>query len=162
PYLLPVNHITPPYAYRSPYPVIDGDPTIAMADELERIIQLEGPDTVSAFFAEPVVGTSAAALVPDLAYYGRVREICDRYDVLFVADEVLCGYGRTGSTWAIQHWDVEPDIITAGKMIGSGYTPLGAMIVSEKVEDALRDGTGVFVHGFSYSGMPAACFVGLE
>jgi len=162
PYMLPVTHITPPYAYRSPYPVIDGDPTIAMADELERIIQLEGPDTVSAFFAEPVVGTSAAALVPDPAYYRRIREICDRYDVLFVADEVLCGYGRTGQTWAIQHWGVEPDIITAGKMIGSGYTPLGAMIVSDKVESALRDGTGRFVHGFTYSGMPAACFIGLE
>jgi len=162
PYMLPVTHITPPYAYRSPYPIIDDDPTIAMAEELERAIQLEGPDTVSAFFAEPVVGTSAAALVPDPAYYRRVREICDRYDVLFVADEVLCGYGRTGKTWAIQHWGVEPDIITAGKMIGSGYTPLGAMIVSEKVEDALRNGTGRFVHGFTYSGMPASCFVGLE
>lgn len=162
PYLLPVTHITPPYAYRSPYAPIDGDPTLAAAEELERAILLEGPETVSAFFAEPVVGPSASGLVPGPKYYQRIREICDKYDVLFVADEVLCGYGRTGKTWAIDHWGVEPDIITAGKMIGSGYAALGAMIVSGKIIDALSAGTGRFVHGFTYSGMPVGCFVGVQ
>jgi adenosylmethionine-8-amino-7-oxononanoate aminotransferase len=135
---------------------------LGAAEELERAILLEGPETVSAFFAEPVVGPSASGLVPGPDYYRRIREICDKYDVLFVTDEVLCGYGRTGKVWAIEHWGVEPDIITAGKMIGSGYVALGAMIVSDKIVEALRSGTGRFVHGFTYSGMPAACFVGVQ
>ena len=96
------------------------------------------------------------------AYYARIREICDKYDVLFVADEVLCGYGRCGRPFAISEWAVEPDIITLGKAIASGYAPLAAMVVSDKIRQALSDGTGRFVHGLTYSGTPSSCFIGLK
>ena len=162
PYLTPVTHIAPPYEYRCTYCADRGGCTLACADELERAILLEGPDTVAAFFAETIVGTTATGLTPRSDYYARVREICDRHDVLYVADEVLCGYGRTGKPFAVQHWGVEPDMITMGKAIGSGYAPLGAVVVSEKVVDAYAAGTGRFVHGFTYSGMPMSCFVGLK
>jgi adenosylmethionine-8-amino-7-oxononanoate aminotransferase len=162
PYLIPVAHISPPYAYRCAYCKDRGGCTLACADELERTILLEGPDTVAAFFAETIVGTTATGLTPPPDYYARVREICDHYDVLYIADEVLCGYGRTGKPFAIQHWNVEPDIITMGKAIGSGYAPLGATVVSQKVVDAFAAGTGRFVHGFTYSGIPISCFIGLK
>jgi adenosylmethionine-8-amino-7-oxononanoate aminotransferase len=160
PLLLPVPHIAPPYEYRCAF--CHGRCTLACADDLERAILLEGPDTVAAFFAEPIVGTSAAGITPRADYYRRVREICDRYDVLFVADEVLCGYGRSGSPFAISAWNVAPDIITLGKGIGSGYAPLGALVISDRIREAFRTGTGRFVHGFTYSGTPSAVFVGLK
>jgi adenosylmethionine-8-amino-7-oxononanoate aminotransferase len=162
PYLTPVTHIAPPYDYRCAYCADRGGCTLVCADELERAILLEGADTVSAFFAETVVGTTAAGLTPHPDYYARLREICDRHDVLWVADEVLCGYGRTGKPFAVQHWNAEPDIITMGKAIGSGYAPLGAVVASEKVVDAYAAGTGRFMHGFTYSGMPMSCFIGLK
>lgn len=162
PLLLDVPHIAPPYEYRCPYCADRGGCTLACADDLERAILLEGPDTVAAFFAEPISGTTATGLTPPPDYYRRIREICARYDVLFVADEVLCGYGRTGMPFAISAWGVEPDIITLGKAIGSGYAPLGAMVVSEKIRAAFQAGTGRFVHGLTYSGTPSACFVGLR
>jgi adenosylmethionine-8-amino-7-oxononanoate aminotransferase len=162
PLLLPVTHISPPYEYRCAYCADRGGCTLRCADELERAILLEGPESVAVFFAEPIVGTSAAGLTPHPDYYRRVREICDKYNVLFVADEVLCGYGRTGLPFAIAAWGVEPDIITLGKAIGSGYAPLGAMVISERIRSALGSGTGRFVHGLTYSGTPSSCFVGLK
>jgi adenosylmethionine-8-amino-7-oxononanoate aminotransferase len=162
PLLLPVTHIAPPYEYRCAYCSKQGACSLQCADDLEKAILLEGPDTVACFFAEPVGGTTATGLVPHPDYYRRVREICDRYDVLFIADEVLCGYGRTGRPFAISAWDVEPDIVTLGKAIGSGYAPLGAMVVSEKIRSVFADGTGRFVHGLTYSGTPSACFAGLK
>jgi adenosylmethionine-8-amino-7-oxononanoate aminotransferase len=162
PYLTPVVHIAPPYQYRCAYCKDCDACTLACVDELELAILLEGPDTVAAFFAETIVGTTATGLTPHPEYYRRVREICDRYDVLYVADEVLCGYGRTGKPFAIQHWGVAPDIITMGKALGSGYAPLGACVVHEKIVEAFAAGTGRFVHGFTYSGMPVSCFAGLK
>ncbi len=162
PLLLDVPHIAPPYAYRGD---TNSDPaaySLACADELERAILLEGPDTVAAFFAEPIVGTTVSGLVPHPNYYPRIREICDRYDVLFVADEVLCGYGRAGTPFAITAWDVEPDILTMGKAIGSGYAPLGAMVISGKIRDVFSQASGPFVHGLTYSGTPSSCFIGLQ
>lgn len=162
PLLLPVPHIAPPYEYRCTFCAGQGGCTLACADDLERAILLEGPDTVAAFFAEPIGGTTAAGLTPQADYYQRVREICDRYDVLFVADEVLCGYGRAGIPFAISAWSTAPDIITLGKGIGSGYAPLGALVTSDRIREAIRLGTGRFVHGLTYSGMPSAVFVGLK
>ena len=162
PLLLPVTHIAPPYAYRCAYCAGAGQCSLACADELERAIVNEGPETVAMFIAEPVIGTSAPAVAASRAYYARIREICDRYDVLFVADEVLCGYGRCGRPFAISEWEVEPDIITLGKAIASGYAPLAAMVVSEKIRQGLSGGTGRFVHGLTYSGTPSACFIGLK
>jgi len=162
PYLMPVTHILPPYRYRCPLCASAGGCTLACADELERAILLEGPETVAVFFAEPVGGTTATGLVPHPDYYARVREVCDKYDVLFIADEVLCGYGRCGRPFAIQHWNIAPDIVTLGKGIGGGYAPLGAMVVSDRILEPLRRGSGRFVHGFTYSGMPTSCFIGLK
>lgn len=162
PLLLHVPHVSPPYAYRCAFCKRAGECTSECADDLERTILLEGPETVAAFFAEPVVGTTAVGLVPPPDYYRRIREICDRYDVLFVADEVLCGYGRTGTAFAISQWNVEPDIITLGKGIGSGYAPLAAMLTSGKIGNVFRRGSGRFVHGLTYSGTPSATFIGLK
>jgi adenosylmethionine-8-amino-7-oxononanoate aminotransferase len=162
PLLIASPKIASPNEYRCPLCAERGACSLACADDLERAILLEGPDTVAAFFAEPVVGTSAAGLVPHPDYYKRVREICDTYDVLFVADEVLCGYGRTGRPFAISGWNVQPDIATLRKAIGSGYAPLAAMVVSAKVRDAFATGSGRFVHGLTYSGMPSSCFIGLQ
>jgi adenosylmethionine-8-amino-7-oxononanoate aminotransferase len=101
-------------------------------------------------------------VTPVAEYYARIREICDRYNVLFIADEVLTGFARTGAPFAIQHWNVEPDLITCGKALGSGYAPLAAVIVGQKVVDAYRSGTGEFAHGFTYNGHPLSCFIGLQ
>jgi adenosylmethionine-8-amino-7-oxononanoate aminotransferase len=162
PYLFPAPHIAPPYCYRCPYGLTYPACGIACADDLERTIRLEGPETVAAFIAEPVIGTSVTGVVPVPGYYARIREICDQYGILFIADEVLCGYGRTGRPCAIDHWDVVPDMITMGKAVGSGYAALAACVAAEHIVDVLRAGSGQFVHGFTYSGLPLSCFIGVQ
>lgn len=162
PMLQQVPRAAPPYEYHCPMCADRGGCTLACADDLERTLMMEGPDTVAAFFAEPIIGTTASGVTPHPGYYKRVREICDAHDVLFVADEVLCGYGRAGAPFAISAWGVQPDIITMGKAIGSGYAPLAAMVVSDRIRSAFADGTGRFVHGLTYSGSPSSCFVGLK
>lgn len=160
PYMLPVVHVSPPYNYRCNICREGGDCTDHCIEELERTILMEGPETISCFFAETIIGTTASGVTPGPDYYRRVREICDRYGILFICDEVLMGYGRTGRAFAIQDWDVLPDMITCGKAIGSGYAPLGAVIVSEKITGFFREGKRKFVHGFTYSGHAMSCFVG--
>lgn len=160
PYMLPVVHVSPPYNYRCNICNGMGDCTDHCIEELERTILLEGPETISCFFAETIVGTTASGVTPGPDYYRRVRELCDRYGILFIADEVLMGYGRTGRPFAIEDWGVLPDMITCGKAIGSGYAPLGAVIVSDKIAGFFRDGQRRFVHGFTYSGHAMSCFVG--
>jgi adenosylmethionine-8-amino-7-oxononanoate aminotransferase len=163
PYLLAVPHISPPYCYRCPFGKTYPDCGVACAEELERSILHEGADTVSAFIAEPVIGTSVTGVVPVPEYYKKIREICDRHDVLFIADEVLCGYGRTGYPFAITAWGVTPDIVTIGKAISSGYAPLSAAVAAEPVVDAfIRSPSGEFTHGSTYSGNALSCFVGLQ
>ena len=163
PYLMAVPRISPPYCYRCPYGMTYPDCAVACADELERCILQEGPDTVAAFIAEPVIGTSVTGVVPVPEYYKKVREICDRHDVLFIADEVLCGYGRTGYPFAIQAWGVSPDIVTMGKAISSGYAPLSATVASAQVVDAFaRSASGEFTHGSTHSGNAMSCFIGLQ
>lgn len=162
PMLPPSSKVAAPCAYRCAFCADAGGCNLACADDLERAIVQEGPDTVAAFFAETVIGTSSAGTTPHPDYYRRVREICDAHDVLFVADEVLCGYGRTGLPFAISAWNVEPDIVTLGKALGSGYAPLAAMVVSDKVRSAFAAGSGRFVHGLTYSGNPSSCFIGLQ
>jgi len=162
PYLFHVPHIDPPYCYRCPYGLTYPSCGIRCAEDLERTIRLEGPETIAAFIAEPVIGTSVTGVVPVPEYYSRIREICDEFGILFIADEVLCGYGRTGRSCAIDHWGVVPDIITMGKALGSGYAALAACVADEHVVDALRRGSGQFVHGFTYSGLPLSCFIGVQ
>jgi adenosylmethionine-8-amino-7-oxononanoate aminotransferase len=163
PWLMNVPHIHPPYCYRCPFGLTYPSCQVACADDLERQILLEGPDTVAAFIAEPVIGTSATGIVPVPEYYRKIREICDKYDVLFIADEVLCGYGRTGHEFAIDIFGVEADIITAGKAISSGYAPLACAMASEKVVEAYKASkSGEFTHGFTHSGNSFSCFVGMQ
>jgi adenosylmethionine-8-amino-7-oxononanoate aminotransferase len=162
PYIVATPHMASPYCYRCPFGKTYPSCQVQCADDLERTILQEGPETVSAFIAEPVVGTSLAGVVPVPEYYARIREICDEYDVLFIADEVLSGYGRTGTAFAIDHWGVRPDILTLGKGVGSGYVPLAGCIADGPVVDSLRTGGGRFTHGFTYSGMPVSCFIGQQ
>ncbi len=162
PMLQTVPHILPANCSACP---IGKDPEScgsACVEDLEKAILDAGPETVACFFAEPVSGPSMPGMVVPPDYYMRVREVCDRYDVLFIADEVLCGYGRTGKPFAIQHWDVEPDIITMGKAIASGYAPLAATLISEEIRETISSGTGRFVHGLTYSGNPFSCLAGLK
>ncbi|HWT83661.1 MAG TPA: aminotransferase class III-fold pyridoxal phosphate-dependent enzyme, partial [Candidatus Methylomirabilis sp.] len=117
--------------------------------------------SIAAFIAEPVIGTSAAGVTPPPEYYPRIREICDKYDVLFIADEVITGVGRTGKNFGIEHWGVIPDMITTAKALSSGYAPLAAVILHDKVYDALAKGSARTTQGFTYSGHPLSAAVGL-
>ena len=130
------------------------------ADMLEAKILEEGEGSVLAFIVEPVGGASTGALVPPAGYMQRVREICDRYGVLLIHDEVMSGGGRTGKFFAAEHWTAAPDIIAISKGFGAGYAPLGAMIAHDRVVDAVLDAGG-FAHGFTYAGNPLACSAGL-
>lgn len=130
------------------------------ADALEETILREGPETVLAFFLEPVGGLATGALVAPDRYYTRVREICSRHGVLLVFDEVMSGAGRTGRFLAAHHWpDARPDIVTLAKGIGAGYTPLGAVLASREMVDAVAEAGG-FMNGFTYASNPLSCAIG--
>jgi adenosylmethionine-8-amino-7-oxononanoate aminotransferase len=146
-----------PYRYVGPADVSQG---VAAADELEQAILREGPDTVAMFLAEPVQG-AGGVIVPQDDYFPRIREICDQYDVLFVADEVITGFGRTGTMFGLQHWNVEPDMILFAKAITSGYFPLGGIGISEKISAVLDAGAMPWMHAFTYSAHPVGCAVAL-
>ena len=161
PYLLDFPKIHPPYCYRCPYGKTYPTCGIACAADLERVITLEGADSIAAFIAEPVIGTSAAGVTPPPEYYPRIREICDKHDILFIADEVINGIGRTGKNFGIEHWGVIPDMITTAKALSSGYAPLAAVLVHDKVYDAIARGSGHMTQGFTYSGHPLCSAVGL-
>jgi adenosylmethionine-8-amino-7-oxononanoate aminotransferase len=152
---------------RAPYPYY-AEPTSggvtygrAVADELERAILREGADTVAMFLAEPVPGVGGVIVPPD-DYFPRVREICDRHDVLLVADEVITGFGRTGRWFALEHWGVRPDIVTFAKAITSGYFPLGGIGVSPEIAHALDEGGVPWMHAHTCSAHPVGCAVALR
>ncbi len=130
---------------------------------LEEAIKREGPDTVAAFIAEPIKG-AGGVWTPSPEYFAKVREICDRYEVLFVADEVITGFGRTGRWFALENWNVQPDILSIAKAITSGYVPMGAFIVSNEIHDALLDlpPDARFMHAYTNSAHPTAAAVGLR
>ena len=134
--------------------------TLACADDLERVIEAEGPDQVATFIAEPIVGSSAPGADASPAYWRRIRDICDRHDVLFVADEVMSGNGRSGTWWAMQQAGVTPDLIATAKGIGAGYASLGALLVRDDAYDAFRATRSNFRHGHTYSGNPLSAAVG--
>ncbi|MDA1348631.1 MAG: aminotransferase class III-fold pyridoxal phosphate-dependent enzyme [Chloroflexi bacterium] len=161
PLLLDFPHIPPPYCYRCPWDLNYPECGLTCANELQRVIRQEGAENIAAFIAEPVIGTSMSAVVPPDEYYGIIRNICDENDILFIADEVMSGVGRTGKKWAIEHWGVTPDIITSSKGLAGGYSPLGAMILAEKVWTAIADGSGKVSHSTTYGGNPLSCAVGL-
>jgi 4-aminobutyrate--pyruvate transaminase len=135
-----------------------------MADSLEKLILAEGPETVAAFFAEPVQG-GGGAITPPAGYFERIQPILKKYDILFVADEVICGFGRTGNMWGSQTYNLEPDMISCAKALSAAYQPISALMISEKINQALiaqSEKLGTFGHGFTYGGHPVACAVALE
>ncbi len=130
------------------------------ADAIEDAILMEGPETVAAVFIEPVQN-SGGCFAPPPGYLQRVREICDQYDVVMIADEVITGFGRIGAMFASNRYDVVPDIITCAKGLTSGYAPLGAMIVSDRFFEPFSTGTNLFLHGFTYGGHPMSAAVAM-
>jgi adenosylmethionine-8-amino-7-oxononanoate aminotransferase len=128
------------------------------ADALEGVILREGPDTIAAFIAEPVVGSAGGAVVPPNSYWPRVAEICRRYGVLLIADEVMCGFGRTGEKFAVNHWGVVPDIMVAGKGLAGGYAPIGGVYASEEVVAPIAE-QGEELMFYTFTAHPAACAV---
>ncbi len=160
PLLQHTPHIAPAYCYRCPFGHEAEDCRLECALDLERALLYEGPDSVSAFIAEPVVGATAGALVPKNGYFQKIREICDRYDILLISDEVMTGMGRTGKNFGIDHWDVTPDMIVVGKGLSSGYTPIYTVILREEIYQTIKVGSGAFVHGHTYSQNPLSCAVG--
>ena len=159
PYLLDFPHIRPCYPYRCPY--CRDECALTCAEDLERVILQEGVETIAAFIAEPILGTSCAGLTPPPDYFRTIREICDRHDVLMIADEVVTGFGRTGVDFGFQHFDVVPDILATGKGLSSGYTPIAATVVSDRIYDAIYERQDHYVHGHTYGGNPLSCAVAL-
>ncbi len=153
-----VVRILDPYTYRCPAGHPDPCPVCTGAPHLEEILQYEGPQNVAAVIMETVTGTNGV-IPPPPGYLQSVREVCDRHGILLILDEVMAGFGRTGKWFACEHWDVVPDIITLAKGINSGYVPLGAMTISEKLADWVRD--KYFAGGLTYSGHPLACAAGV-
>jgi adenosylmethionine-8-amino-7-oxononanoate aminotransferase len=157
PMLLDFPHIPPAYCYRCPFGKTRDNCSLECAWALEREIKSVGPEYVSAFIAEPVVGATLGTVPAPEGYFQVIRETCDDQGVLFIADEVMTGLGRTGKNWGIEHWGVEPDIIATAKGLASGYIPLGACIASDRVFEAFK---GPFAHGHTYGSHPVACAVG--
>jgi adenosylmethionine-8-amino-7-oxononanoate aminotransferase len=161
PWLAGWGHIDPCYCYRCPlgktYPACN----VACADELGTFADEAGADTIAAFIVEPVVGATLGAAVPPDGYLQRIAEICRRHSILLIADEVMTGLGRTGSNFAVDHWDVQPDMILLGKGTASGYAPLGAVLAAPRVVEAIEQGSGAFEHGYTYQASPVATAAGL-
>jgi adenosylmethionine-8-amino-7-oxononanoate aminotransferase len=151
PMLTDACHIPAPYCLRCAYGLSHPDCGLRCARALEEAIENLGPDTVSAFIAETVSGATIAAVTPPPGYFALIREICDRYEVMLILDEVLCGMGRTGRWFAAEHYDVVPDLITMGKGLGGGAVALSAVGVQGKHFEAICRGSGQFVHGGTFS-----------
>ncbi|MGC9419106.1 MAG: aspartate aminotransferase family protein [Rhodovulum sp.] len=162
PLMIETTHISPCYAYRGQEPGESAwDYGQRVANELEAEIARLGADTVMAFVAEPVVGATAGAVPPVEGYFKRIREICDTHGILLILDEVMCGMGRTGTLFACDQDGVVPDITAIAKGLGAGYQPIGAMLCTAAIHDAIADGSGFFQHGHTYLGHPVAAAAAL-
>ena len=158
PLLSETSHIAPCYAYRDQRAGEDAAAYgLRVADELEAEIQRLGPQSVMAFIAEPVVGATLGAVPPVAGYFKRIREICNAHGVLLILDEVMCGMGRTGTLFACEQDGVVPDIVCIAKGLGAGYQPIGAMMCTGAIYEAIQTGSGFFQHGHTYVGHPTAC-----
>ena len=162
PLLMGAGHVAPCYAYRDRK---EGETEqqygIRIADELEQTVLKAGPGRVIAFIAETVSGATLGAVPAVAGYFRRIRQICDRYGLLLILDEVMCGMGRTGTLYAYEQEGIVPDIAVIAKGLGGGYQPIGATLVSGKIFDAIKRGTGFFQHGHTYLGHPIACAAAL-
>ncbi|MFN3129908.1 aspartate aminotransferase family protein [Roseibium sp.] len=162
PLMIETSHISPCYEYRGR---AEDETAIEygrrVANELETEIQRIGAENVMAFVAEPVVGATAGAVPPVEGYFKRIREICDHYGILLILDEVMCGMGRTGSLFACEQDGIAPDILAIAKGLGAGYQPIGAMLCTSEIYEAIENGSGFFQHGHTYIGHPTACAASL-
>lgn len=162
PLLMQTHHIAPCFAYREQREgETDGDYAARAAQALEDEILALGPDEVMAFVAETIVGATAGAVPPVADYFQRIRAICDKYGVLLILDEVMCGMGRTGALHACEAEGIAPDLMTIAKGLGGGYQPIGAVLINQKIFDAIANGSGAFQHGHTYIGHPLAAAAGL-
>ncbi|MFQ6054029.1 MAG: aspartate aminotransferase family protein [Candidatus Bathyarchaeia archaeon] len=152
-------HVPPPYCYRCAFGLEYPGCGLRCARFLEESIKFHGPETVAAFIADPVV-VAAGVLVPPKEYWPTVREICDKYDVLLILDEVITGCGRTGRLFAHEHWGIVPDILTLAKGLSNACVPLGATVMNREISEFVTE-RKVFMHGFTYSGHALACAAGL-
>ena len=160
PLLLRFPAVPAPFCYRCPLGKKYPECKIQCARVLEKAILKAEPKTVSAFIAETVIGSTAPAVVPPAEYFPLVRRICDKYNVLLILDEVMCGFGRTGKWFAFQHWKARPDIVAVGKGISGGVVPLAAVFCRDKIIKAIQKGSGNFLHGFTFANDPITTGVG--
>lgn len=154
--------VSAPYCYRCPIGQTVHDCGLACAQELETVIERIDAENIAAFIAEPIIGASAGAVTPPAGYYQRIKEICERHDVLFIADEVMTGIARTGKMFAMEHWNVTPDLIALGKGMSAGYTPIAATLVSDRVMEPILQGSKSVMGGHTYSANPQSAAVSLK
>ncbi len=155
------GRVPPCYCYRCPMGLRYPECNVDCADELDRMLLREHPETVAAFILEPVSGATLGAVPPPEGYMQRIAAICREHGILLIADEIMTGMGRTGKCFAVEHWGVKPDLILVGKGVASGYAPLGAVLASEEVVATIEGGTGVFLHGFTYNAHPVSAAAGV-
>lgn len=158
-YLLNFPKIEQFYHYRNPWGCQDLEETsLKAAEALEQEILRQGPENIAAFISEPVVGSAAPGVHPTKIYFDRVRDICNQYDILLIIDEVMSGFGRTGEKFAVNHYDLVPDILVAAKGMSAGYTPMGCAIANDEIFNQIMvKGSGHFIHGHTYAGNPLSC-----
>ena len=154
-------HIDQPYTFEQDVDIDSEEFGIKIANTLEEKIKDLGEERVAAFVAEPVQG-AGGVIIPPASYWPRIKEICNKYDILLVADEVICGFGRLGEWFGSDHYGLEPDLMPIAKGLSSGYLPIGGVMISERVSKLLSEKGEEFTHGFTYSGHPAACAVAIE
>ncbi|WP_209122226.1 aspartate aminotransferase family protein [Alkalihalobacillus sp. BA299] len=153
--------LSPPYCYRCPFHSSFPKCHIQCAEELEDIIERIGAKYIAAFVAEPIIGAAGGAITPPDGYYQKIKKICSRHEILFIADEVMTGMGRTGKMFAIEHWGVTPDIMAIGKGLSGGYAPIAATLVSDEVIQTIEEGTKVIMSGHTFSANPQSCATAL-
>lgn len=154
--------VSPPNCYRCPFQLSYPECGLACAKELETAIHRVGKENIAAFVAEPIVGAAGACITPPDGYYQIIKDICEEYDVLFIADEVMTGIGRTGKWLAIEHWNAEPDIVALGKGVSGGYAPIAATVVSEHIIKVIESGSQIIMSGHTFSANPFSTRAGLE
>ncbi|MGB5654354.1 MAG: aminotransferase class III-fold pyridoxal phosphate-dependent enzyme, partial [Robiginitalea sp.] len=138
---------------------LENDILEAQTAELIELIEKTGSDNIAAFVAEPIVGAAGTALAPQPGYYERIREICDTHSILFIADEVMTGLGRTGKWFGLEHWSAQADIVAIGKSLGAGYAPIAATLLTSEIIDPIKKGSGFIMSGHTYSGHPLSCAI---
>ncbi len=156
-----IMHINQPYYYREGEGMTPWEFGLECARELEALILETGPDRIAAFIGEPIQG-AGGVIIPPESYWPEINRICRKYDVLLCADEVICGFGRTGNWFGSQTLGIDADVLTLAKGLSSGYQPISAVVFSEKIGEMLDKKGGEFTHGYTYSGHPVACAVALK